>query len=121
VVSGRSCAGAVYVAEDVDEDVVTVSGAEFDGLVVIPRQHVGGLEELPLARRGTALAALRRARRLLCDRYPDASSQVVVMTDPPATEGHACFAVLPVRFEQRRHNSPELSTPRGVTLDFEDR
>jgi len=84
-----------FVAEDVDEDVVVFSGPELDGLVVVPRQHVGGLEELPDLRRARVLAALRRATRSVRERNPGSVTRVVVMTDPPASEGHVSFHVLP--------------------------
>ena len=40
-----------YVAEDIDENVVVVSSSLFAGLVVIPRLHAGGLEELSVVHR----------------------------------------------------------------------
>jgi hypothetical protein len=86
---------SAYVAEDIDENVVVISGSDFEGLVVVPRQHLGGLEELPVHRRADVLAALRRATRSVLERNPGTSTQVVVLTDPPASEGHACFQVLP--------------------------
>ncbi len=99
--------GATYIAEDVDEDVVVVSGPELDGLVVMPRQHVGGLEQLSDLRRAHVLAALRRATRSVRDRNPGSVTRVVVMTGPPASEGHVCFHVLPNGSED-----PGDSTPR---------
>ena len=84
-----------YVTEDVDENVVVVSGPEFDGLVVIPRRHVSGLEELSVVHRARVLAALQRATRSVQEKNPGKATKVVVMTDPPASEGHACYQVLP--------------------------
>ena len=84
-----------YVTEDVDENVVVVSGPEFDGLAVIPRLHVSGLAELSVVNRAHVLAALQRAARSVRERNPGQSTKVVVMTDPPASEGHACYQVLP--------------------------
>ena len=84
-----------YVTEDVEENVVVVSGSEFDGLVVIPRRHISGLEELSVVHRAQVLAALRRATQSVQERYPGKATKVVVMTDPPASEGHACYQVLP--------------------------
>lgn len=84
-----------YVAEDVDENVVVIRGPDFDGLVVVPRQHISGIWELPVPRRARLLAALQRATRSVRERYPGMATSVVVMTDPPASEGHACFHVLP--------------------------
>jgi diadenosine tetraphosphate (Ap4A) HIT family hydrolase len=84
-----------YVVEDVDDDVIVISGPELDGLVVVPRQHISGLEELPVLRRAHVLAALRRATRSVLEANPGATTSVVVKTDPPASEGHACFHVLP--------------------------
>jgi diadenosine tetraphosphate (Ap4A) HIT family hydrolase len=84
-----------YVTEDVDENVVVASGPELDGLVVIPRQHVGGLEELAVADRAHVLAALRRVTQTVRERYPEAAARVVVRTDAPASAGHVCFQVVP--------------------------
>jgi hypothetical protein len=89
-----TCNVDAYVSEDVDENVVVVSGREFDGLVVIPRLHVSGLEELSVVYRAQVLAALQRATRLVQERNPGKATKVVVMTDPPASEGHACYQVL---------------------------
>jgi hypothetical protein len=96
-----------YVTEDVDEDVIVISVPELDGLVVVPRQHVSGLEELPVLRRAHVLAALRRATRSVLETYPGTATSVVVMTDPPGSEGHACFHVLPSGSE-----APVRSTSR---------
>ena len=84
---------AAYVAEDIDEDVVVISAPELDGLVVVPRQHVCGLEELSILGRAHVLAALRRATQSVRKRNPGSATTVVVMTDPPASEGHVCFHV----------------------------
>jgi len=86
---------AAYVAEDIAEDIVVISCPGLDGLVVVPRQHIGGLEELSALRRAHVLAAIRRATRSVLERNPGSETRVVVMTDPPASEGHACFHVLP--------------------------
>lgn len=83
-----------YVAEAVDEEAVVISRPGLDGLVVLPRQHIGGLEELPVRRRASVLAALRRATEWVRDRNPGWTSRVVVMTDPPASRGHVCFEVV---------------------------
>ena len=95
VAGQRTRSVATYVAEDVAEDAVVVSGPELDGLVVVPRQHIGGLEELPEVRRARVLAALRRATQSVRERNPGSATRVVVMTVPPASEGHVCFHVLP--------------------------
>lgn len=97
----RSAAGTstdgvdTLVAEEIDENVVVVSGPALDGLVVIPRSHVSGLEELPVAHRAQVLAALQRAIRRVQERYPDIPMKVVAMTDPPASTGHVGFQVMP--------------------------
>jgi diadenosine tetraphosphate (Ap4A) HIT family hydrolase len=103
----RSAAGA-YVVEDVYEDVVVISGPELDGLVVVPRQHIGGLEELSDLPRAHVLAALRRATQSVRDRNPGSVTRVVVMNCPPASEGHVCFHVLPNGSE----DDPGSATPR---------
>src|SRR5271157_2694552 len=84
-----------YVSEYIDEDVVVISGLELDGLVVVPRQHVGGLDELSDLGRAHVLAALRRATRSVLKRDSGSATTVVMITDAPASEGHACFQVLP--------------------------
>jgi diadenosine tetraphosphate (Ap4A) HIT family hydrolase len=84
-----------YVAEDVDEKVVVVSSPVFAGLVVIPRRHISGLEELSVVDRAQVLGAQRRATRSVEERNPGMTTKVVVMNDPPASEGHACYHVLP--------------------------
>ena len=95
-VAGKgSRSGDAYVTEDVNEIVVVLSGPEFDGLVVIPRRHISGLEELSVVHRAQVLAALQRATRSVQERNPGKATKVVVMTDPPASEGHACYQVLP--------------------------
>jgi hypothetical protein len=83
-----------YVAEAVDEDAVVISRPGLDGLVVLPCQHISGLEELSVPHRARVLAALRRATQSIRDRNPGWTSRVVVMTDPPASRGHVCFEVV---------------------------
>ena len=96
-----------YVVEDVDDDVIVISGPELDGLVVVPRQHIGRLEELSDLPRAHVLAALRRATQSVRERNPGSVTRVVVMKGPPASEGHVCFHVLPNGSED-----PGSSTPR---------
>jgi len=50
-----------FLAEDIDDDVVTISGPALDGLLVVPCAHVAGLDELSSDVRAHVLAALRRA------------------------------------------------------------
>jgi hypothetical protein len=90
-----------YVAEDVDDEAVVISRPGLTGLVIVPRRHIGGLDELPVSRRAGLLAALRRATQSVRDRNPGWTSRVVVMTDPPASQGHVCFEVLPSRANAR--------------------
>jgi hypothetical protein len=82
------------VTEDVNEDVVMISGPEFDGLLVVPRQHVSGLEELSVSGRGLLLATLQRASKLVQARHPGSATRVVPTTVPPGSPGHVCFQVL---------------------------
>ena len=94
--AGTSTGGVdAFVTEAVDENVVVVSSPALDGLVVIPRSHVSGLEELPVVHRAQVLAALQRATRRVQERNRGIPMKVVVMTDPPASKGHTCFQVLP--------------------------
>jgi len=89
---GAWLAGATVT---VDTDVVVVSGPPIAGQLIVPRQHIGGLEELPLPRRAQVLAAIRRAAAAVGGREPRSPAQVVVTTDPPASAAHVCFHVLP--------------------------
>jgi hypothetical protein len=102
-----ACHSDASAAEEADEDVVVLGSPDRVGLVVIPRDHVGGLEELPPLQRGRILAALRRASLSIGDRYPGSSTRVVVLADAPASEGHVCFQVLP-------SNQPGPSVASGL-------
>jgi hypothetical protein len=84
-----------YVAVDIDLNAVVVRGPDFDGLLVVPRQHGSGLGELPVPHRAHVLAALQRASCLVLERNPGSATRVVVTTDSPASEHHACYLVLP--------------------------
>ena len=57
--------------------------------------HISGLEELSVVHRAQVLAALQRANRSVQERNPGKTTKVVAMTDPPASEGHTCYRVLP--------------------------
>jgi hypothetical protein len=83
------------LADHVDDDVVVMSGTEFEGFVVVPRLHVNGLEELPLSCRANILAAVQRAARAVREENPWSTARIVVLTDLPASEGHMCIHVLP--------------------------
>jgi diadenosine tetraphosphate (Ap4A) HIT family hydrolase len=84
-----------YTAEDGDEDVVVVSAPSLVGLIVIPSRHVSGLGELPPPERAHVLAALRRISVSVGAKYHGAAPSVVVTTDPPTSEGHVGFQVVP--------------------------
>jgi hypothetical protein len=84
---------APYVTEDVDE--VVISEPELDGLMVIPRRHIRGLEDLSVFGRAHLLAALRRVTQSVQEQNPGSYARIVVMTDAPATEDHVCFHVAP--------------------------
>jgi hypothetical protein len=79
----------------VDTDVVVISGPRIAGQVIIPRQHVGGLEELLLPRRAQVLAAIRRVAALVSGGQSQSPARVVVSTDSPGSASHVCFHVLP--------------------------
>lgn len=89
---GPWLAGATVTVES---DVVVISGPLIPGRVVVPHQHVGGLEELPLPRRAQVLAAIRRAAGVVGGRDPRSPARVVVSTESPASASHVCFHVLP--------------------------
>jgi diadenosine tetraphosphate (Ap4A) HIT family hydrolase len=89
------------------EDAFVLNEPELDGLVVLPYEHVGGLDELSDRSRARVLAALRRATRSVLEKNPGTTTTtIIVMTDPPASEGHTCFHVLP-----RDRGEPEGHPP----------
>ncbi len=98
----RACAIAQRVADSdlrprisYDDDVVVViSLPELVGPVVVPRQHVGGLEELSVARRARVLAALWRVTQSVREENPGAAARIVALTDLPESAGHVCFQVV---------------------------
>jgi len=98
-----SCAAAQRAAdlrarcpiEPVDEGLLVIRVPELDGWVVVPRPHISGLEELSITQRARVLATLRGATRSVKQRNPWAIPTIVVRTDPPVSEGHVCFQVLP--------------------------
>ena len=88
---GSWLAGATVT---VDTDVVVISGPWIAGQVIVPRQHIGGLEELSLPRRAQVLAAIRRAAAVVGAGELRSPPQVVVSTNSPASASHVCFHVL---------------------------
>ena len=89
---------APYVANDVDD--VVISEPALDGLMVIPRQHIRGLEDLSVLGRAHLLAVLRRVTQSVQERNPGSSTRIVVTTDAPATQDHVCFHVAPSGSEE---------------------
>jgi hypothetical protein len=90
------------VSEVVDRDVVVISGSGVDGMVVIPRHHVGGLEDLASAHRARVLATLRRITQSLQKRNPGSAPRIVALTDLPSSKGHVCFQVVTEAPEEDR-------------------
>ncbi len=82
------------VSEDVDRYVVMISGSGLDGLVVVPRRHIGGLEDMPAAHRAFILATLRRVTQSLQERNPGSAARIVALTALPSSKGHVCFQVV---------------------------
>lgn len=78
-----------------DEDFVVITGPEVDGMVVVPRRHIHGLDQLPALRRAHVLAALQRAARSVREGNPRSASRIVALADLPSSEGHVCFHVQP--------------------------
>ena len=95
VTGDRTRSVAPYVTEEIDDDVVVIREPDLEGLVVIPRQHISGINGLSVPRRANLLAALRRVAQSVQERNPGSATRIVVMTDAPATEGHVCFHVTP--------------------------
>jgi hypothetical protein len=97
----RTCTMAQRLArnpsqsESANEDAVVLNEPDLHGLVVVPCQHVGGLDELSDRGRARVLAALRRATASVLETNPGSTTTITVMTGPPASEGHACFQVAP--------------------------
>ncbi len=79
----------------VESDVFVLSGPLISGRVVVPHEHIGGLEELSTLRRGQVLAAIRRAAAVVGEADPRSPARVVVSTASPASPSHVSFHVLP--------------------------
>jgi hypothetical protein len=97
----RSCAAAQRLADahtrnegDSDDDVVVMSGPDRKFLIVLPRQHISGLEELSVPHRANVLAAVQRATRSVKNGNPWSTPRIHARTDVPASEGHLCIHVL---------------------------
>ncbi len=105
-------------AGSTDSDVLVTSGPEFAGMVVFPRSHVGGLEELPIPQRAKVLAAVRRATRSVGQENPWSTPRIVVRTDLPASEGHMCFHVLPSVPESASASGSRSGRARICTSHF---
>jgi hypothetical protein len=78
-----------------DEDTFVIRGPALQGLIVIPRRHIGALEELSIPQRAKILAAVRRATRRVREENPWSTPRILPRTDLPASEGHLCFHVQP--------------------------
>lgn len=78
-----------------DEDVLVIGGPVSGGLIIVPRSHVGGLEELPIPQRAKLLAAVRRAAVSVRKENPWSTPRIVARANLPASEGHMTFHVLP--------------------------
>jgi len=95
VTGDRTRSVAPYVTEEIDDDVVAIREPDLEGLVVIPRQHISGINGLSVLGRANLLAALRRVAQSVQERNPGSATRILVMTDAPATEDHVCFHVTP--------------------------
>jgi hypothetical protein len=84
----------------IDSDVVVISGPRIVGQVVVPHQHVSGLEELPPPRRALVLAAIRRAAVAVGGGTSESQAQIVVSTESPASPSHVSFRVLPPDYSE---------------------
>ena len=87
--------GTHYAIETANDQAVVLSGPELTGLLVLPRQCVGGIEELSPAHRAEVLAAVRLATRLVRDGNSGLDSRIVVMNDSTKAAGHVTFEVVP--------------------------
>ena len=98
----RSCDAAQHEASrttgrvtESDDDVVVLRALDGDGLVVVPRLHVKGLEELSLSCRAGVLAAVQRAANAVREKNPWSAVRIVIVTDLPTSDGHMSLLVQP--------------------------
>ena len=92
---------------DIDDDAVVASIWGLEGMVVIPRRHIGGLEGLSTSDRARFLANLRRATNSLQERNPGAAVRITVLVDLPSSKGHACFQIVAKSSEADERSSPQ--------------
>ena len=78
-----------------DDDVVVSRAPGRAGFVVVPRLHVRVLEELSLSCRAGVLAAVQRAANAVRVENPWSGVRVVIVADPPTSEGHMAIHVQP--------------------------
>jgi len=84
-----------YAIETANDQAVVLSGPELTGLLVLPKQCVGGIEELSPVHRAEVLAAVRLATRLVREGNLGLASRIVVMNDSTKAAGHVTFEVVP--------------------------
>lgn len=97
--------GAAYIVEAANQDAVVFSSPHLAGLVVVPRQCIGKLGDLPAVRQAHVLAAVRTAMLLIGRGTQESTSRIVVLTDSSASAGHVSYQVL--------LNGPNDVTGRG--------
>jgi hypothetical protein len=117
-VARQSPEETTFVVESANDDAVVLRGPQLAGLVVLPRQCVSGLQDLPVLGRGHVLAAVRVATLLIREETPDSASRIEVLRDVSSPSGHVSYQVVadssdsptgsPLR---RTQSAPQLTHP----------
>ena len=117
-VARQSPEETAFIVESANEDAVVLRGPQLDGLVVVPRRCVSGLQELPVIGRGHVLAAVRLATLLVRDENLGSTSRIEVMRDLSAPARHVSYQVVPEGWDsptraagRRSQLSPQFVRP----------
>jgi hypothetical protein len=117
-VARQSPEETTFIVESTNDGAVVLRGPQLAGVVVVPRQCVSGLQDLPVLGRGHVLAAVRVATLLIREENLDSAGRIEVMRDMSSPSGHVSYQVVadssdsPTGSIRRRTQSaPQLTHP----------
>jgi hypothetical protein len=117
-VARQSPEETTFIVESTNDGAVVLRGPQLAGLVVVPRQCVSGLNELPVQGRGHVLAAVRVATLLVREENPGSTSRIDLVRDMSSPSGHVSYQVVPDSSDaptgsisRRTQSAPQLTHP----------